>query len=283
LAGFCRPSGSVYSFTAETPDWRGLRLDAEKTSIDMPLPAGGGPGFRAILAGGRYLSNGTDIKLKTQLAGAPEDSQTLKRSNFVIVRLVDAQTPTGRLTLTIPRDLARAPSTLPGEAPKGVYLMWGGVVTLDPARFRQPGQPGRWFDVGSLGDDLYLRSGFHEAEGMPPAMVRWTAQHFELEVPVWPDDRFQEVVLHGYYPAAIKDRRVRLRAQSDAAPGTVLSAERRIGTAQWGAYALRLPQALPRGRCRLSFELGGTWSPKASGQGDDPRKLGFYLDAVQLR
>jgi hypothetical protein len=117
---------------------------------------------------------------------------------------------------------------------------------------------------------------------MPPSEIRWTRGRFEMEVPVWPDRRYSEIVLVGILPKVVRDRQIKVEIFDGATGRRTQAARARFDKTDYGNYVLPLTGPLARGIHRLRFTMG-TWSPKALGQGSDPRELGFYLKALGLR
>lgn len=174
-------------------------------------------------------------------------------------------------------------SSLPpeGDARPGVYLTWAGMRALRPEECRAAGFAGEYFDVGALGDELFLRSGFNEAEGAPPAEARWTRERFVAELPVWPGTPVCEVVLVGILPAAVRERTVAVEV-TGGGHGMEFKTAATFAKTDYGEYVLRLPEALGAGVYRFAFTVG-TYSPREAGLGSDDRRLGFFLNAIGLR
>lgn len=180
-----------------------------------------------------------------------------------------------------PVSLARQSQAPAGEVSKGVYLTWAGVRGLRAEEFRKKGFNGAYFDVGALGDELFLRSGFYESEGMPPSEARWTKGDFAIELPVWPGQNLHEVVLIGTLPEGLRDRVIKVEI-SDTASGRKMVAQKHFDKKGYGEYALPLPEALSPGVYLMRFTVD-TWSPSERGMGGDARRLGFFLDGIGLR
>jgi hypothetical protein len=114
------------------------------------------------------------------------------------------------------------------------------------------------------------------AEGMIQSASRWTGRVFSLDLPVWPDTQYRQVVLCGILPKAIEKRAIRVEVGGQ-------QASQRFETQGYAEYVVRLPEPIPPGIRRVQITLEETWSPAQSGQGSDPRRLGFFLDALGLR
>ena len=282
LASLSQPPGDLIGLSGINTAWQGMRLRKPHTTLRIPL-GDVHQGYGAVMIGGRYHAEGRAIELTSQLGPGKPHSTELRPGDFTVMKMVSGAMSQIDLSLQIPHDTARLGYVPKGDVPVGFYLIWGGYLPLTPERFRQPGFAGIYFDVGALGDDLYLRQGFHEAEGMPPAEHRWTKGEFDLEVPVFPGEPCQEIILRGILPVAIKDRRVQVEVKTEGDATKTLSVECLIDSTDYGEHALRLPASIPVGVQQLHFKLGGTWSPKENGQGSDPRQLGFFLDGVGLR
>ena len=275
-----QPGGELISLSQINPAWRGLRLSAPHVSLDLSWPGKRTSGhFGALLLGGHCITDAPSETVRSRLNSGMEYASELGRGGFLLGRLLPTPNDAARLEIDLPPAVAARRFAPNGDTPRGVYLTWAGRLDLKPEDFRRPKFDGAYFDVGSVGDELYLRSGFHEAEGMPPTEARWTREHFEMEVPVWPGTDYREIVMIGRLPEAIRNRRIAVTVEGGKG---ILKAQGNIESAKYGEHVLRLPEALRPGIYRLRFTVG-TWSPKAAGMGGDARQLGFFLDGVGLR
>lgn len=291
LQSLVRPAGQLGPFLVLNPDRLGVRLSAARTELALPAADAGGAAFAAILVGGHYVSGGeAPAALGWGMSGAAVDEKKLGGGAFLLARITpcvaDPSTSgsaagPARLALNMPESVAQNRFAPRGDATPGVYLAWAGMRALRPEDCALPGFKGEYFDVGALGDELFLRSGFNEAEGAPSADVRWTRERFVAELPVWPGAPVREVVLVGMLPAPVKLRTVALTVTANAT-GRRFETQAAFSKSDYGEYVLPLPEALGPGVYRFEFTVG-SFSPREAGQGPDSRRLGFFLGALGLR
>jgi len=280
LASLMQPPGEVVSLGL---GGIGARLGSSHTTVSLPLDASIHPSFAAVVFGARVAGLLGPLDAGFRASDVPPWRDEIKNGAFVIAGLVPGSRLRPSLSIELPPEaVAPAISSSRGVTP-GVYLTWGGYVPIDPERLRRQGFEGLFIDIGALGDEIFIRSGFHVREGMPPAQNRWTKSEFELDVPVEEGTAYQTVVLLGNLPAATADRRVRLNlldgqtGEPSIAPIMVV-----IENSDFRFHEMELPGPIPPGVQRLKFEVD-TWVPKEHGVGEDPRRLGFYLDGVGLK
>lgn len=281
LKTMLKPAGQLIPFSPVNPNWQGVRLDAPQTTLTLPLAGLHQGGVGALLLGGEFiLGQGRPAELEARLvpgrAGAPGDRQTLSRAEFSVFRLLSGPAESAQFALATPKEFTRLTPAAPGKAPAGLYLTWAGYLPLRPEHFAKAGYTS-YLDVGAMGDELFVREGFHEAEGMPPHETRWTSGTFTLQVPVFAEHPVREVCLVGFLAKDITHRAIELSIN-----GGELKTSATFPGAEWGEYRLPLPRPLAAGVHELTFTLAETWQPSKSG-GTDPRALGFYLDGVGLR
>lgn len=283
LQNMMRPAGELSSYLVLNPDCLGVRMAAARTTLTLPAADVGGAAFAAVLIGGYHVPDGPEpAALRCRLGHAAPDENRLPDGVFLVSRITEcAAAPPVSLDLEIPEFLTRRRFTTHGDATPGVYLTWAGVCALRPEDCRHPGFKGEYFDVGALGDELFLRSGFNDAEGAPPTEVRWTQERFAAELPVWPGTTVREVVLVGMLPALVRERAVTVEVTANAT-GRRFKAQVIFPKSDYGEYVLQLPEPLASGVYRFAFTVG-TFSPREAGQGTDDRRLGFFLHALGLR
>lgn len=281
LAGALQPAGALVPLSQSNPYWLGLRLNHPQSTLCLAAQRDAGTSYGAMMVGGYLITDGKTRSFRLHLNKGLEYSTEVGGRDFMKALLTCDTNAEQRLVFDLAASLARPQMAPPGFLPPGVYLTWAGWRGLRRAEFLKPGYAGELYDAGALGDELYLRSGFNEPEGTPPAEVRWTRGTFEAELPVWPGAPPREVVLWGALNKNIRERRIVVEITPNSG-GRALRAEATFPKSDFGPCVLPLPEPLAPGIYRFRFTVG-TWSPKAAGQGGDARELGFYLDALQLR
>ena len=118
---------------------------------------------------------------------------------------------------------------------------------------------------------------------MTPSEVRWTRSDCILEIPVPEGNRYRQVVLFGILPEQMKKRNVRVTVEEAAADHSDLIGETWIQSSQFDSHSIELSGPIPSVIHRLRIDFEDYWVPKEHGLGEDPRKLGFYLDGVGLK
>lgn len=273
-------AGEIASLSANNPNWHVLRINKADATFRLPVKPEPDNTYGAILAGGNLYSEGKFDSFQTRLNQGLACQVEVRIREFLLAHMTCAGDAEKMLSLRTPEALVRRGYVPEGDIPPGVYLAWAGWRPLKRAEFQKHGYTGEYYDVGALGDELYLRSGFNEAEGVPPGEIRWSRGEFVAELPVWPGAPPREVVLWGRLNKNIRERRIGVEV-TPSAGGRALHAEAVFERDLSGAYVLRLPEPLGPGIYAFRFTVG-TWTPKDFGLGD-PRQLGFYLDAIQLR
>jgi hypothetical protein len=105
-------------------------------------------------------------------------------------------------------------------------------------------------------------------------------------VPVWPGRPNREVTLWGFLPGEIAERTIELRIDPPASENAPLSeptARAVAGEPRYGPVTFHLPDPLAPGIHRLQVRLGGTFVPAEHGNSSDRRRLGFFLDGVEIQ
>ena len=261
------------------PVQRGLRLAAEDQTIALPLPEAMRSRYTVIFLGLHLSEPAEGEVIEYAVAGGP----TLRAPARSGERLLGALAPPGRdeagVTLRLPSRYVPSPGQ-DWEAGPRVAVVWVSAQPGNAERLSLAVLGSLFLDVGAAGDQHFLRSGFFRAEGPPSADYRWTERVFEIELPLPEHQRCSGLRLHGFLPQAIASRVVRLTI---AGPAGAQQTRFTVEPFEHATIDVALPRVLDGGIYLFRFELEAIWNPKLEAGLDDPRDLGFFLNAFELK
>ena len=98
--------------------------------------------------------------------------RTVVNGQFLIHFLLDDRKREALVDFTIPENLASNSRVLVGDLRTGLFVSWAAWIPLERNTFVYPGVEGVVFNMGAIGDEMFIRKGFHGRKGVPGSDIR---------------------------------------------------------------------------------------------------------------